>query len=829
METSNFIQTVEALHKEAHRRGLFFQSCERIEDGGRIVVLDGRPLIWFGSCSYLGLESHPDVISAAHSALDQYGTQFSSSRGYISSPAYQELEALLSQIFDAYVLVAPTTTLGHIAAFDVLATERDAVVLDHQVHNSVYRAAILARARGTTMELVRHENLEASLEVVARLSKKHRHVWFSTDGVYSMYGDLAPFELLQRLLDVAPNVKLYIDDAHGMSWAGRHGRGKFLSRIPLSPRVVVATSMAKAFGACGGILAFPTERERDLVRMCGGPMLFSGPVQPATLGAALAVARMHLSDDIVDLQRALQTRVQHMNTRLRDTGMPLLVENDTPIFFICLGSPETAFEVAQRLRADGMLVNVSIYPAVPMRRAGLRITLTTHLSLEDIDALVAGLCRHIPDVLASEGLSLAEIEALFHKTAVGAHHDQRKSSALSDLIDIETIAIAPNSAVEEASLDGLTLETFTDIGQVNKEEWDRMLGSSATCSWDSLKMQQACFRDRSQREHNWDFHYGIVRRPSGEAVCATFLTVVLSKDDMLMRHEVSLAIEARRHADPYFLTSLTVMMGSNFSEGDHLYVDRSGPWRAGLTRLLRWADEVREARGATQLIIRDLPGDDQEMDVFFISRGFIKTPMFDSHVLDVDWSSPDELIARGPNNRARRQLRMMRENAPLFTRRVYRGGAAQTLSGERRAHLHRLYHNVADKNHRINIFKLPSDIVEHILTSPAWEIITLELAEAAEPVVWFAAHRHADAYAAMVCGLDYDYIRSRSSYRQMLYQIAQRGQEVGAKLIRLGMTADIEKRRFNSRVQKNCIYAQSSDTYNGSIIREIVAELGLKG
>jgi hypothetical protein len=43
--------------------------------------------------------------------------------------------------------------------------------------------------------------------------------------------------------------------------------------------------------------------------MCGGSMLFSGPMQPPMLGAALASAKLHLTPEIVALQDELRDRV----------------------------------------------------------------------------------------------------------------------------------------------------------------------------------------------------------------------------------------------------------------------------------------------------------------------------------------------------------------------------------------------------------------------------------------------------------------------------------------------------------------------------------------
>src|SRR5262245_9311702 len=65
---------------------------------GRSVELNGRRVVNFGNCSYLGLESEERLKLAACEAVERYGTVFSSSRAYLSVPLYTELEALLSEL-----------------------------------------------------------------------------------------------------------------------------------------------------------------------------------------------------------------------------------------------------------------------------------------------------------------------------------------------------------------------------------------------------------------------------------------------------------------------------------------------------------------------------------------------------------------------------------------------------------------------------------------------------------------------------------------------------------------------------------------------------------
>ena len=187
----------------------------------------------------------------------RYGTQFSSSRGYLSSPQYSELEALLGEMFGGHVLVTPTTSLGHLSVLPVLVESGDAVLLDHQVHASVQMAANQLRVKGTTVDLIRHNNMERLEAMIDRLVQGHDRIWYMADGVYSMFADLAPFAELRELLDRHPNLWLYVDDSHGVGWAGKHGRGPALDVLGGHPRVIAACSLNKSFACAGGAIVFP--------------------------------------------------------------------------------------------------------------------------------------------------------------------------------------------------------------------------------------------------------------------------------------------------------------------------------------------------------------------------------------------------------------------------------------------------------------------------------------------------------------------------------------------------------------------------------------------
>lgn len=381
------VRTTDRFLSELQRAGLIMQSAGSA-DGAEWVV-DGSPLRNFGSCSYMGLERHPALLAGAETALRRFGSNFSISRAYLECALYPALEDALGAMMGRSVMVAPSTTMAHLAALPVLVGDRDLVLIDQFAHASMHMATELVA--DAPIELVRHSRLEALEQAIMDAGERFERVWYLCDGVYSMLGDFAPFAGLKELLHRHPRLHLYVDDAHAMSWTGRHGRGAALSHLGDSDRVVVAVSLSKAFGGVGGALALPTSEDRDRIRRCGGPMIFSGPIAPAGLGANLASAQLHLSADFEGMQAELRERMSLARALLTSAGMALATDAETPIFVVHYDSAVTAQAVVGALRARGFFSCVSTFPAVPVNRPSLRFTMSRHNSLADVRAMIEAL------------------------------------------------------------------------------------------------------------------------------------------------------------------------------------------------------------------------------------------------------------------------------------------------------------------------------------------------------------------------------------------------------------------------------------------------------
>jgi 7-keto-8-aminopelargonate synthetase-like enzyme len=395
--------------------GIIHLSDETEVHDGRHIHIKGRELVNFGTCGYMGLEMDERLKEGVIEAVRKYGTAFASTRAYVTVKLYDEIEYLLQRIFEKPVVLLANVTLSHISNIPILIGDNDAVILDTQVHDSVQTAVQLLKGRNVHVDIIRHNRMDLLEEKIVELKQKYNKIWYMPDGVYSMFGDGAPMKEITSLLDRHEQFHLYIDDTHGMSWAGKNGSGYALSKVPFHDRMILVTSLNKAYGAAGGVTVFPDVKTRDLVRNCGRPFIFSGPIQPPMLGACIESAKIHLSPEIYKMHEQLQDKVRYVNSLCQQYELPLMWENETPIFFIGVSKPAVAYSMVKRMINRGFFFNLSVFPSVAINNAGLRIPISRNHTFEDLKGLISNIADELPDAFKEAGMTVSDVYRAFKK------------------------------------------------------------------------------------------------------------------------------------------------------------------------------------------------------------------------------------------------------------------------------------------------------------------------------------------------------------------------------------------------------------------------------
>jgi hypothetical protein len=78
-----------------------------------------------------------------------------------------------------------------------------------------------------------------------------------------------------------------------------------------------------------------------------------------------------------------------------------------------VGKPETGYMMVRMLIKLGIYTNLSVFPSVPYKNTGIRITLTNHITEENIDTLLSTIARELPNALRMSDSSMENIYKAF--------------------------------------------------------------------------------------------------------------------------------------------------------------------------------------------------------------------------------------------------------------------------------------------------------------------------------------------------------------------------------------------------------------------------------
>jgi glycine C-acetyltransferase len=333
--------------------------------------------------NYLGLADHPDVVKAAHEALDRWGYGLSSVRFICGTQEiHKQLEHRLSEFLGMEDTILYSSCFdANGGLFETLLDAEDAIVSDELNHASIIDGIRLSKAQRFRYRNGDMEDPEAKLKEASRT----RRILIATDGVFSMDGYLAK---LPEICDLADrhNALVMVDDSHAVGFIGESGRGTHEHHKVMGRVDVLTGTLGKALGGASGGYISAGKEIVDLLRQRSRPYLFSNSVAPAIVGASLKVI------DLLTETRELRDRLFE-NTRFFREKMSTLsfdiLPGEHPIVPVILGEAALATKMAESLLQKGVYVVGFSYPVVPKGKARIRVQVSAAHSREDLEFGVA--------------------------------------------------------------------------------------------------------------------------------------------------------------------------------------------------------------------------------------------------------------------------------------------------------------------------------------------------------------------------------------------------------------------------------------------------------
>lgn len=346
---------------------------------GKLIDINEHQFVNMCSCSYLDLDTHPDIISAAsQSIIDMGAVTLSVSRIRIHLSLLNEVEEKLSSHLNCHAYADISCSSATCAVLPLIASgcfsnmQKPVMIFDRFAHFSMnYTKPICA---DETIVMTSEHN---DVNYIEDQCKKNKLVAYVADGAYSMGGH-APLKELIQLQDKY-GLMLYFDDSHSLTSYGDNAEGYVRSHLPeLNDRTFIVSSLGKAFGACGGVIMYGSPKFLPYLETYKP---WTQTVNAAGMGAILASIEVQKSAEFkqrkLQLENNISTIDQHFDTVDKNNGLPIRV--------LPVNTPENAIICARSLLDEGYYTSPVFFPIVPKGTAGLRVMIRASMDQTVID------------------------------------------------------------------------------------------------------------------------------------------------------------------------------------------------------------------------------------------------------------------------------------------------------------------------------------------------------------------------------------------------------------------------------------------------------------
>lgn len=352
----------------------------------------------FCANNYLGLADHPEVITAARDALQQWGFGMASVRFICGTQTqHRDLEQQIATFVgqeDAILYSSCFDANGGL--FEVLFGADDAIISDALNHASLIDGIRLSKAKRLRYANADLADLRAQLEA----ARGARRSVIVTDGVFSMDGYYAP---LDEICDLAEEfgAMVMVDDSHAIGFVGAGGRGTPELKGVLDRVDIISGTLGKALGGASGGYIAARQEIVDLLRQRSRPYLFSNAVAPSVVAGSIKA--LELAESSIEQRDALQRNTILFRELMTDAGFELLPGSHpiTPVMFRGEDGARQATQVADAMLARGVYVIAFSYPVVPQGGARIRVQLSAAHSEDDVRSCVAAFIAARDEVLGA--------------------------------------------------------------------------------------------------------------------------------------------------------------------------------------------------------------------------------------------------------------------------------------------------------------------------------------------------------------------------------------------------------------------------------------------
>jgi len=345
--------------------------------------VNGKDVLMLNTNNYLGLATHPKLKKKMIETVKKYGAGAGAvpviAGTFDLTKKFEEKLAQFKEV-EASALCQTGYAVNSGLVPQIIDKE-DAVISDELNHGSIIDGIRLTKAERYVYKHNDISDLEKKLKDAN--DKGARRILITTDGVFSMDGDIAP---LDKITDLAEEfgAMVFVDDCHGEGVLGKNYSGKgVVDHFGLQGRVhIEGGSMSKGFGVFGGTVSGSNDLI-DFVKNKSRTYLLSTAHPPSIVAACIAA--IEVVQEEKNLVKRLWDNTNYFKNEIQDLGFNT-GDSETPIIPLIIGEPGPAQDLADILFKDENIYTTPIvYPMVAKELSRIRVQMNALLTKEDLD------------------------------------------------------------------------------------------------------------------------------------------------------------------------------------------------------------------------------------------------------------------------------------------------------------------------------------------------------------------------------------------------------------------------------------------------------------
>lgn len=326
----------------------------------RIIEIDQEHYLYFGGTAYLGLPTNKEFQNLVLQNILKWGTTYGSSRtANIKLTAYDEGEKFLaSHIGSENTVTASSGMLAGKLVLEKLKNETDYFFHLNEIHSAI--------TIENSLPVFLNEKLNDRL-----LDSKSEKIAILTDGVPSFQTKPVDLSFLKQISN-HKEITLVVDESHSLGIIGKNGSGIYAEiDFPIKRKILVS-SLGKAFGLTGGVIASDSEFISEIMQ-----------IETFTSAAGMNPAFVQTLSDASELyqiqHQKLLDNLSYIDSILHQ-NKNIKFDKSYPLIYLL------SKELVHRLKEENIIIASFKYTkdSEPLNR----IVITANHLKEDLDKLV---------------------------------------------------------------------------------------------------------------------------------------------------------------------------------------------------------------------------------------------------------------------------------------------------------------------------------------------------------------------------------------------------------------------------------------------------------